>query len=216
LDITTSPRRPEVVVHEENLSKMRSLISEGVGVDAVRRRVLVHPGTSKLALDKGIIKTWPPADWAALIDRLLVAGDTQVILAGGPDDETTIAEIVGALGASASHSLFYNAYGKTSSLRDLVALMQLSDALVCVDSAPMHLGVGLHKPMVALFGPTDPGKLLWPDARFVPLRDAAIAAHIGNRDVFTSGIKSESHINIPLETVYESTMLAMSRLGQSL
>ena len=32
--------------------------------------------------------------------------------------------------------------------------------LICVDSAPMHIGVGLKKPVIALFGPTDEAKLL--------------------------------------------------------
>jgi ADP-heptose:LPS heptosyltransferase len=32
--------------------------------------------------------------------------------------------------------------------------------LLCTDSAPMHLAVATQTPLVALFGPTDPTKLL--------------------------------------------------------
>lgn len=201
--------RPVVVVCDENVQRMRSLLGDG-GAGGVRRRVVCHPGTSRLALEKGIIKTWPPDDWAKLIERLLQAGDTQVVLAGGPDDETPVREITAALGSLASHPMFMSAYGKTASLRDLVALIELADVLVCVDSAPMHLGVGLNKRMVALFGPTDPAKLLWKDERFVALRDADAAARTGDRDPFLSGIRSESHIRIAVDEVYAKTIEQLS------
>jgi ADP-heptose:LPS heptosyltransferase len=211
LDLDGDTARPAVVVNPENLEQMRALLGNGSGV---RRRVLCHPGTSRLALEKGIIKTWPPTDWAGLIERLLNLGDTQVVLAGGPDDESTVAEIVSALGSSATHPNFFNAYGKTASLRDLVALMELADVLVCVDSAPMHLGVGLNKRMVALFGPTDPLKLLWQDSRFVGLRDGEAAAKAGDKDPFLSGMKSESHIKIALDDVYGKTMEQLAIASQ--
>jgi ADP-heptose:LPS heptosyltransferase len=38
-----------------------------------------------------------------------------------------------------------------------MALLQRARLLVCNDSAPLHLAVGLGTPSVSLFGPTDPG-----------------------------------------------------------
>jgi heptosyltransferase-3 len=40
------------------------------------------------------------------------------------------------------------------SLKELAALVQLSETLICVDSLPFHLASALKKPVVAFFGPT--------------------------------------------------------------
>jgi ADP-heptose:LPS heptosyltransferase len=50
-------------------------------------------------------------------------------------------------------------FGKTRSLEDLAAMIVLGDILISVDSAPMHLAIGLQKPVVAIFSPTDEKKL---------------------------------------------------------
>jgi ADP-heptose:LPS heptosyltransferase len=211
LGIERKASRPEVIVHDENVQKMRAVLSES---SSASRRVLLHPGTSKLAVQKGVIKNWDTKNWAELARKLLALGDVQVILAGGPDDDETIAEILGTAQALEGDPNFFLAYGKTANLRDLVALMHLSDVLVCVDSAPMHLGVGLNKPMVALFGPTDPAKLLWPDRRFIAFRDPEIAAQIGDADPFALAAKRSAAsppqqlpcVHIPLDTVYQQTV----------
>jgi ADP-heptose:LPS heptosyltransferase len=130
------------------------------------RRVLIHPGTSRLAIEKGIIKTWAVDNWIYLIEKLSVHGEITTLLAGGPDDK----EIVAELEEKAAGKRFVSTAGKTRNLSDLAALISWCDLLVCVDSAPMHLGVALGKPVVALFGPTDEKKLLPRDPRFLALR----------------------------------------------
>lgn len=131
-------------------------------------RVLIHPGTSRLAVEKGIIKTWSTENWVELIDKIQTLPDVQVILAGGPDDEAIIKDMSAKLKPSPR---LVSAVGHTKSLADLAALTELCDLLVCVDSAPMHLAVALQKPLVALFGPTDEAKLLPPNKMFKALRD---------------------------------------------
>ncbi len=44
----------------------------------------------------------------------------------------------------------------TTSVGQMLALVSRCRLLVCNDSAPLHMGVGFGKPLVALFGPTDP------------------------------------------------------------
>lgn len=124
------------------------------GRDPAKRLIALHPGVSKLSIQKKFIKGWPPERWVALAQALSQAGH-QVVLAGGPDDAETIGLIreAGELGA-------IDAYGRTQSMGQLAALIAEADALVAVDSAPMHFGVAVGTPTVALFGPTDPAKLL--------------------------------------------------------
>jgi ADP-heptose:LPS heptosyltransferase len=169
LRINTKPELPELLVNQENRQFMASFlekqgISSAPGNGIVK--VIVHPGASQLALEKGIVKTWPALNWAQLIATLAAIKNLVVILAGGPDDQATISDI-----ANLTRNLPYvTAYGHTKGLTDLVALIDLCDLLVCIDSAPMHIGVGLDKPLVALFGPTEPFHLLPQDSRFKVLR----------------------------------------------
>jgi heptosyltransferase I len=46
----------------------------------------------------------------------------------------------------------------TSSIAGLIAATRRSTAVVGLDSGPLHLAAALHKPGVALFGPTDPAR----------------------------------------------------------
>jgi ADP-heptose:LPS heptosyltransferase len=169
---------PVAVLKPESVQRMSEfLAAEKVSpTTGGKKRILLHPGTSKLAVQKGIIKTWATEHWLHLIDGLAAHEDLQLILAGGPDDAETISDLMQEVQKRSQQSTkFLSAFGKTKSLADLAALIDMCDLLVCVDSAPMHLAVALKKPVVALFGPTDEGKLLPPLPIFKGLRDKPIS-----------------------------------------
>ncbi len=134
--------------------------------DTGRRKLLIHPGVSRVSVQKGIVKSWSPEHWAELVRSL--SGDHDVYLAGGPDDEEAIRAIEASL--SPRPERFVNLYGETRKLRHLAALIERSDLMVSVDSAPMHVAIGLNRPVVALFGPTSPKRLMPPNQRFAPVR----------------------------------------------
>jgi len=150
--------------HESTLAASQTAVT----TDDTRpvKTILIHPGTSQMAVSKGIIKHWSSENWLAFIRLLQNQKDlpfqTRVILCGGPDDKEVVAGLEKLLKADAAP--YISAVGKTKGLADLAALTSLCDVLVCVDSAPMHIGVGLNKNLVALFGPTDP-KLLIPNQK---------------------------------------------------
>jgi ADP-heptose:LPS heptosyltransferase len=166
---------PRAVLKPDSVARMATFISthsvtasNGTANSPDFRRIIIHPGTSRLAVEKGIIKTWSTENWVALITRLQQSPNIEIILAGGPDDEVIIKEISAKVTPSDN---LLSAVGHTKSLADLAALIDVSSILVCVDSAPMHLAVALNKPLVALFGPTDEAKLLPPGRIFKALRD---------------------------------------------
>ena len=115
------------------------------------KTIVIHPGVSKLSVQKNIIKCWATDNWVKLIEKLLFTGNYRVLLTGGPDD----AEVIEVF-----KEKFPENIAETRNIKDFVNIVSQSDMLVCVDSAPMHIGVGLRKPVVALFGPTDEKKLL--------------------------------------------------------
>lgn len=147
-----------------------SLVSSSAG-----KFVLLHPGTSRLAVQKGIIKTWPTQNWIDLIEMLAETPDVRPVLAGGPDDKEIVDGMLSTIdkrNGKAKEALI-STIGKTKNLADLASLTAACDAIVCVDSAPMHIGVALQKPVVALFGPTDEAKLIPMEEPFTPLREGA-------------------------------------------
>lgn len=221
---------PQATTDPAAEQRMREMLGTTSGA---RRLVMIHPGTSTLAIKKGIFKTWAPEHWADLAVRLINEQNCRVVLAGGPDDEETIAAIMDSLGrrgeaslaptgsdAGLDESKFFLAYGKTANLRDLVALIALCDVVACVDSAPMHLAVALNKKLVGLFGPTDPAKLLWPAPHFIALRDAEAAKIWADRDPFTQPLEPSlsssqtgmtPYVQIPPDTVYQTVVDLLNR-----
>jgi len=138
-----------------------------------RQRLLIHPGTSRLAILKGLNKTWSAESWCKLAEIVGKEPSIDVILAGGPDDKEAIEQIRAQLKPGSN---VISTYGHTRNLRELVALIDICDIMVCVDSAPMHLAVALNKPVVALFGPTNEATLLPSGiSRFVALRKETLA-----------------------------------------
>lgn len=120
--------------------------------------ILIHPGVSKMSIKKNIIKSYGNEKWAELTEILLNKGE-QVGLVGGPDDEDCINYILSKIDTN-KYKNFHNFYGETKSLLDLASLMKPAKAVICCDSAPMHLSAALNVKTVAMFGPTDEKKLV--------------------------------------------------------
>lgn len=176
LGLTSAPGPVSIKTDPErvrNMAGVLGLCGTDTAGSAGLPLVLLHPGMSKLALQKAVMKNWSPRSWASLIEALCLSGLCHVVLCGGPDDREAIAEIeaiVEQSGRAPASGRFQNAYGRTRCLADLAALIQLASVVVAVDSAPMHMAVALDRPLVALFGPTDEKKLLPACRRFIALR----------------------------------------------
>ncbi len=125
--------------------------------EKIPNSILIHPGVSKMSVQKGMIKTVPPQVWAETID-LLAAKGKKVILAGGPDDKECIETIL----KTVKTNDFENFYGKTKNLRELAELIGRAEIFLCSDSAPLHVAVAMGTKTYAIFGPTDDKKLIPP------------------------------------------------------
>ncbi len=129
--------------------------------------VIVHPGVSRISVQKNIIKIFSAEVWADLIKKLLEK-NKKVILAGGPDDEECILKIREEL-KNSDLTNFVDMYGKTKNIYDLAKLIKKSEVLICSDSAPMHIGVATDTKTIAIFGPTDENKLLPESEKFIAI-----------------------------------------------
>ena len=131
--------------------------------------VLVHPGVSKMSVVKHMVKTWSPEVWAELVKKVLETGK-KVYLIGGPDDKDCIEKIVEIVGDVPN---FENLYGTTKNIMDLARLTKRAEILICSDSAPMHIGVGVGTKTLALFGPTDEKKLIPENEKYIAIKNTS-------------------------------------------
>lgn len=97
-------------------------------------------------------KVYPAAHFAAVLDKLGAEGVAgQPVLVGSPD----MAELCAGVADSCRVARPLNLCGKTD-LRELAALLDLSELLLTCDSGPMHMAAAQGTPVLALLGPTDP------------------------------------------------------------
>ena len=127
----------------------------------IENSVLIHPGVSKLSVQKGCIKTISPEKWAKVIDKLVSVGK-KVILTGGADDKECIEKIL----ENVRTQNFENLYGTTKNLKELAQLISSAEKFLCSDSAPLHIAVALGVKTYAIFGPTN-DKTLIPESENV-------------------------------------------------
>lgn len=97
-------------------------------------------------------KFWPAEKWAALADLLFARGMVMVF-GGSALDQPYIASIARKMKTRA-----VVAAGRLS-LPQSVALIQRASLYVGLDSGPMHMASLSGIPVVALFGPTHPGRV---------------------------------------------------------
>jgi heptosyltransferase-1 len=90
-------------------------------------------------------KRWPAEHFEELVEPLRERFGLASVLAGGADAAELAPQIPGAL----------NLAGRTS-LPQLVALLQRASLVVANDSGPMHIAAALGRPLVTMFGPTNP------------------------------------------------------------
>ncbi len=110
------------------------------------RYALLLPGTN------WITKRWPARKFAALVRPLKDRFGLETVLGGAPN-ETELADDVLRM-ADARYAVT-NLVGQTN-LRQLVALIERAAVVIANDSGPMHIAAALGRPMVSLFGPTNP------------------------------------------------------------
>ncbi len=99
----------------------------------------------------GGAKRYPARSWEQ-VARELSAGGWQLLVLGTPAERET-----GERVAARATGRVWNAAGETS-LREALNAIVASRALLCNDSGLMHVAAGLGKPVVAVFGATDPAR----------------------------------------------------------
>lgn len=120
-------------------------VLDGAGIDDTRPLVLIHAGSIN-----GSAKRWPAGNWSRLADDLSGRADVQFALIGSAAD-APLAEAVRRGAGVPMVSLA----GKTD-IETLIGVIARADLVVSGDSGPLHLAAAAARPVLAVYGPTDP------------------------------------------------------------
>jgi heptosyltransferase-1 len=105
--------------------------------------VLLHPGGGWGA------KRWPADRYGALAEEFTRRRGV-VLVNAGPGEEDLAANVLAAANGHASVV--------SCSLPQLIALSRRVSLVIGGDTGPLHLACALGKPVVGIYGPTDPGR----------------------------------------------------------
>jgi len=105
--------------------------------------VLINPGAGWGA------KRWPTERYGIVAKRLAALG-YGVVVNVGPEEVDLAVELVAASGGAA--------VPVNPTLGQLIALTRKSSLTIAGDTGPLHLTCALGKPVVGIFGPTDPAR----------------------------------------------------------
>ncbi len=120
-------------------------------------------------------KRWPAANWSSLIGPLRQRGFDRVVLVGARTERDQVRPL------TAAHQLagggVIDLVGRTS-LGQTMAVIAEAALVIANDSAPLHMAVGFGRPVIGLYGPTDPAAVGPYGAAGVVLRNY----HPGSRE----------------------------------
>ena len=105
-------------------------------------------------------KCWPIERYGRIARRLIEsgkAGDKLVLIASPKEREQVLPIYEVLMGdGPAGGDLRERVVFPETTVGQMMALLSEPRVLICNDSAPLHIAVGFDRPVVALFGPTDP------------------------------------------------------------
>jgi heptosyltransferase-2 len=107
-----------------------------------------HEYTIGLCVKSNPLKTWPQERFAELISKLAAKYEAGFYIIGGWYDKEYVEELIALSGVPVAN------YCGTTTLHQLIGLLNKTDAFISLDTAPMHIASVLDTPMVAIFGPT--------------------------------------------------------------
>jgi ADP-heptose:LPS heptosyltransferase len=99
------------------------------------------------------IKQWDPDRFADVARRLIATSGATIVLTGSAADRPLVDGVKRTLPAQS----VIDAAGDVD-LLTLAAIFERLDLLITGDTGPMHLGVAVGAPVVAVFGPSDPAR----------------------------------------------------------
>lgn len=201
LGIFPGPDEKKLSFHipQSAIDNIKSLLQH----EKIDKYILIHP------VSRWLFKCPPPANIAEWIKKLH-AEEKKIIISAGPDKKEM--SMVEQILSHAPNIPVCNLAGKIS-LKELGALIQLSECLICVDSVPLHIASALKKPAAVVFGPSVEaiwGPWMNPQSkvitRNIPCRPCGLDGCGGSK-------MSDCLASIPAEAVIEGVKFCLAQFA---
>ncbi|MFX0203103.1 MAG: glycosyltransferase family 9 protein, partial [Candidatus Hodarchaeota archaeon] len=143
LGINSEDSHMELHYTDKDMARVEQIF-DTKGVDLSRRTIALHYGGASE------FKCWDMEKFVSLAERIAGNDSTNVLIFGGPYER-------GALGLSEipEKGIFLMPY---MTICQMAAAFKKCCLLVCNDSGPLHVGIAVGTPIVAIFGPTFPDR----------------------------------------------------------
>ena len=145
----TPSARPNGIPPKASLQDFGEILPRRLSdVDQPERFAVLHPGTSPGTE----YKRWEPARYAEVARGLASQGGLRSVITWGPvaGERELAVQVVERAGEAALLG------PETPDLAAVLALLARSSLFVGGDSGPVHLAALVGRPLVVVFGPTDP------------------------------------------------------------
>ena len=142
-------------------------------------------------------KQWPAGRFGAVAQQLAHAG-YRVLVNQGHAADPLAALVVSASAGTAS--------AISTDLPQLIALTRRASLVIAGDTGPLHLAAALARPVLALFGPTDPARTGPYNTPARVLRHPSSVTDHSRHSAAEGGL-----LHIPTETVIEAAIDLLSR-----
>ena len=140
--------RPSFAPTDEETRRIRGRLTPAAAADVPRPLVLLNPNAS----DMLPMRRWPEDRFVELGQRMLARYPTAlVVITGAPSEQAGADAVCERIRSDRAISLA----GRTT-LRELLTLYALADAMVTNDSGPAHFASLTPLPTIVLFGPETP------------------------------------------------------------
>ncbi|MBC6433099.1 glycosyltransferase family 9 protein [Nostoc sp. HG1] len=124
--------------------------------------ILIHGGSGQLSQAKELDKIYPVDKWHQIIQNFQEKQpDLPVVVVKGVDDEQFVRSLLGS-----SPNIKVTA---PDDIGKLTAIIAGANLMLSTDSAALQLSVAVQTYTIALFGPTDPAKLLPKNDKFLAI-----------------------------------------------
>ncbi len=123
--------------------------------------ILIHGGSNQLAQPNNLDEVYPVENWQEIIEDFRTKQpDMPVVVVKQADDELVTSLVESSTDIKIS---------SPDDIGKLAAMIGGANLMLCTDGAPMHLSVAVQTYTIALFGSTQPGKLLPKTDKFLAI-----------------------------------------------
>ena len=116
----------------------------------------LHPNEPYIVLaprSRWASKEWPAKRWQGLIRELSNKGHCSFVLVGSPSEQASIDQLAESI---EDPRIRVSSLAGRTTVGEMMAVIEGAQLVIANDSAPLHIAVGFSRPLIGLFGPTDP------------------------------------------------------------